>query len=183
MTYTEEETYTCFFYGTLMAFPILSRVIYGTQYCDPWQKERLRIRPAILYDHCRHRVRGVDYPGVIPQQGKCVRGTVVEGLSKMDIEKLDYFEGNEYDRRMVAVKVLLDEKQIENKETHREGETLQANIYVWVEGNHYLEDEEWDFEHFVKAKLRNWVGESRNFEFEEAGTTDPTGGRRLNATT
>ncbi|KAF3940708.1 hypothetical protein ABW19_dt0202674 [Dactylella cylindrospora] len=177
MTNMEEETYTCFFYGTLMALPILSRVIYGTQSPDPWQRDRLKIRPAILHDHCRHRVKNVDYPGVVPQVGKSVRGTLVEGLSKMDIERLDHFEGDEYDRIQVKVQVLLDESLSENKETHIEGETVQAGIYMWTMGTQFLEEGEWDFEQFTKLKLRNWVGDSKNFEFQESGTTDPMGGR------
>ncbi|KAK6352607.1 hypothetical protein TWF730_009429 [Orbilia blumenaviensis] len=178
MTNMEEETYTCFFYGTLMAFPILSRVIYGTQNPDPWQRDRLRIRPGILHDHCRHRVKNVDYPGVVAQTGNSVRGTVVEGLSKMDIERLDSFEGHEYERRQVKVSLLTDEKALDISHTGREtGETVMAGTYIWTEGIQYLEDAEWDFDHFVKQKLRNWVGDAKNFEFQEFGTPDPMGGR------
>ncbi|EWC45011.1 hypothetical protein DRE_06291 [Drechslerella stenobrocha 248] len=174
----EEETYTCFFYGTLMAFPILSRVIYGTQNPDPWQKERLRVRPAILHDHCRHRVKGVDYPGVIAQSGNSVRGTVVEGLSKVDIERLDIFEGDEYERLQVDVNLLSNEQTLDiSRSAHETGEVIQAGIYIWVQGTHYLEDAEWDFDHFTKQKLRNWVGDSKNFEFQESGAPDPMGGR------
>ncbi|KAK6347091.1 hypothetical protein TWF696_007171 [Orbilia brochopaga] len=167
MTNMDEETYTCFFYGTLMAFPILSRVIYGTQHPDPWQRDRLRIRPAILHDHCRYRVRGVDYPGVIPQAGCSVRGTVVEGLSKMDIERLDSFEGDEYDRLHVNANILADDQLLDIHHDAREtGEVVRAGIYIWVQGSQYLEDSEWDFDHFVKQKLRDWVGDSKNFEFQ-----------------
>ncbi|KAF3927267.1 hypothetical protein ABW20_dc0109311 [Dactylellina cionopaga] len=179
MTNMEEETYTCFFYGTLMAFPILSRVIYGTQHPDPWQRDRLRIRPALLQDHCRHRVKNVDYPGVIAQAGCSVRGTVVEGLSKMDIERLDSFEGTEYDRRQVEVHLVADEKALDvsSISSRLTGETIRAGIYIWIEGTQYLEDAEWDFDHFVQKKLRNWVGDTKNFEFQEFGQTDPMGGR------
>ncbi|KAF3138561.1 hypothetical protein TWF703_004609 [Orbilia oligospora] len=178
MTNMEEETFTCFFYGTLMAFPILSRVIYGTQHPDPWQRDRLRIRPAILHDHCRHRVKNVDYPGVVAQTGSSVRGTVVEGLSKMDIDRLDAFEGHEYERRQVKVSLLADERALDISHSGREtSETVMAGTYIWTEGTQYLEDAEWDFDHFVKQKLRNWVGDAKNFEFQEFGTPDPMGGR------
>ncbi|EPS37750.1 hypothetical protein H072_8613 [Dactylellina haptotyla CBS 200.50] len=167
MTNMEEETFTCFFYGTLMAFPILSRVIYGTQHPDPWQRDRLRIRPAVLHDHCRHRVKNVDYPGAVPKAGCSIRGTVVEGLSKMDIERLDHFEGTEYDRLQVQVNILADEKVLDTNRTGQEtGETIGAGIYMWTEGAQYLEDSEWDFDHFTKQKLRNWVGDAKNFEFQ-----------------
>ena len=50
--------------------------------------------------------------------------------------------------------------------TRETGETVMAGIYIWTEGTQYLEDTEWDFDHFVKQKLRNWVGDAKNFEFQ-----------------
>jgi hypothetical protein len=45
-------------------------------------------------DHERHRVLGVDYPGVVPRQGKSVRGTLVQNLTRADAARLDAFEGD-----------------------------------------------------------------------------------------
>jgi hypothetical protein len=47
-------------------------------------------------DHERHRVLGVDYPGVVPRQGKSVRGTLVQNLTRADVARLDAFEGDVY---------------------------------------------------------------------------------------
>ncbi|KAF3926772.1 hypothetical protein ABW21_db0208425 [Orbilia brochopaga] len=176
VTNMEEETYTCFFYGTLMAFPILSRVIYGTQHPDPWQQDRLRVRPAILHDHCRHQVRGVDYPGVVAEAGCSVRGTVVEGLSKMDIDRLDSFEGDEYERQHVNVTILADDNVLDiHPDAKETDEVVRAGTYIWVQGNQHLENAEWDFDHFIKLKLRAWVGDSKNFD-QESGASGPMGG-------
>jgi len=50
-------------------------------------------------DHERHRVIGVDYPGLVPRPGKSVRGTLVENLTLQDIIRLDAFEGEVYFRK------------------------------------------------------------------------------------
>lgn len=66
-------------------------------------------RPAILANHRRHRVRDADYPAIIPvpnEQGSTVRGTFVSGLSKEDVRRLDVFEGDEYVRVGVWVRLL-----------------------------------------------------------------------------
>ena len=36
----------------------------------------------------------VDYPGVIPCRDASVRGTLVQGLTRADIARLDAFEGD-----------------------------------------------------------------------------------------
>ena len=48
----------------------------------------------IQQDHERHRVIGVDYPGLVPRPGKSVRGTLVENLTLQDVIRLDAFEGD-----------------------------------------------------------------------------------------
>jgi len=36
----------------------------------------------------------VDYPGIVPREGKSVRGMLVENLTKADVGRLDAFEGD-----------------------------------------------------------------------------------------
>ncbi|KAL4991704.1 hypothetical protein BDW68DRAFT_198431 [Aspergillus falconensis] len=123
-----------FFYGTLMAPQILHRVIHGSPTPQQWQKDLLRFRPAILHGYRRHRVRGADYPGIIRESESgqnctadgsgsakegaalssgpgthsraSVLGTVVSGLTDGDIHRLDIFEGAEYRREKVSVRIL-----------------------------------------------------------------------------
>lgn len=52
-----------------MAPQILHRVIHGSPDPEPWQKALLTFQPAILHGYRRHRVRGADYPGIIPVGG------------------------------------------------------------------------------------------------------------------
>ncbi|EJU04710.1 hypothetical protein DACRYDRAFT_47945 [Dacryopinax primogenitus] len=88
-----------FFYGTLMYPKIIKRVLNNTG-------NHLSVCPAILLDYTRHQVKHADYPGVIPysqtrrlldrelpESERCVRGSLVYGLTKEDFSVLDIFEG------------------------------------------------------------------------------------------
>lgn len=112
-----------------MAPQILHRVIHGRPDPEPWQKNLLTFQPAILHGYRRHRVRGADYPGIIPAteyqsqsqsqeqeqevqeptgstHRASVLGTLVSGLTDGDIHRLDIFEGSEYIRKSVKVRTL-----------------------------------------------------------------------------
>ncbi|EUC46742.1 hypothetical protein COCMIDRAFT_35609 [Bipolaris oryzae ATCC 44560] len=194
-------THTAFFYGTLMAPPVLHRVIWGSPTPPtPAHASLLHIRPAILHAHQRRKVKGADYPGVVPVTATAsVRGTLVQGLTDGDIWRLDVFEGSEYVRRKVGVRVLLPSRKVEGggekeeeggmgdlaqrEEDNVEGEEVEAETYFWVAGEHRLEGEEWDFTEFVREKMGRWVG---GVELEDvdnavaAAQGDPTGGRGAN---
>ena len=154
-------SHTAFFYGTLMAPPVLHRVIWGSQTPPtPAHASLLRVRPAILHAYQRRKVRHADYPAVIPSASENeVRGTLVEGLTDGDIWRLDIVEGSEYDRMPVKVRVLESKGRVGDSEHKNvEGEEVDAQTYVWAAGEQRLEIEEWDFDQFVKEKMSRWVG-------------------------
>ncbi|KAJ4339579.1 hypothetical protein N0V95_007743 [Ascochyta clinopodiicola] len=185
-------SHTAFFYGTLMAPPVLHRVIWGSQTPPtPAHAALLSIRPAKLHAHQRRKVRHADYPAVVPAAPENeVRGTLVEGLTDGDIWRLDIFEGSEYERQSVRVRVLEAKGRAGDAE-HKdvEGEEVDAQTYIWTAGLNRLETEEWDFDHFVKEKMGRWVGrEAADEGFQGrafindvddavAALQDPTGGR------
>ncbi|KAE8355757.1 AIG2-like family-domain-containing protein [Aspergillus coremiiformis] len=170
-----------FFYGTLMAPQILHRVIHGSPDPEPWQRALLTFKPAVLHGYRRHRVRGADYPGIVADRSAdgaaSVLGTVVSGLTDGDIHRLDIFEGAEYEKGKVSVRILresLDRQEggPDGKDTDRhlrdvldaagaefadEGEEVEAATYVYVAGKGRLEDGEWDFEAFKRDKMAWWV--------------------------
>ncbi|KAK5071446.1 hypothetical protein LTR64_004776 [Lithohypha guttulata] len=199
---------TAFFYGTLMAPPVLYRVIYGTTNPEPWQKALITVRPALLKNYRRHKVKYADYPAIMPHSAtSAVRGSLVTGLLDEDIRRLDIFEGDQYTREKVGVLLLKDtalDQAIDEERLDEfvEGE-VEAETYVWSDSPEALEGEEWDFEEFRREKMWAWVGESRagggtevNVEVdqgfadvdrdvadrkqEEQGRRDPTGGRGVN---
>jgi hypothetical protein len=190
--------HTAFFYGTLMAPSVLYRVIYGNPQPLDYQKQQTSSAPALLEGYERRKVQGCDYPAITACGGGCVRGLLVKGLRDMDLVHLDTFEGSQYTREVVKVRVLREgekeEKGGENAEAKAdevgsESELVEAQTYVWSEGTEWLEEEEWDFEEFRREKLLRWAGvmdwEDDGFEdvdrqVEEENAKDPTGGRAAN---
>lgn len=137
-----------------MAKEVLYRVIYGTSNLATRPEfaplaANVSIRDALLHNYCRHHVAHADYPGMIAEAGKSVRGTYVTGLTDGDIWRLDCFEGSEYERKVVKC-VLLGEGGEEIGE-------VEAETYVYVAGEDRLEKGEWSFEFFRKEKLKNWA--------------------------
>jgi hypothetical protein len=180
-------SHTAFFYGTLMAPPVLHRVIWGSPDNVPSaQKALLQIRPAVLHDYQRHKVNYADYPAILPTHGtkSSVRGTLVTGLTDGDMWRLDIFEGSEYERRKVKVRLLTSgttststsisqtapgneqEKEpglgmgnvAQREQDNIEGEEVEAETYVWISPASSLEATEWDFAEFVRDKMKRWVG-------------------------
>ncbi|KAJ5104670.1 hypothetical protein NUU61_002017 [Penicillium alfredii] len=192
--------------GTLMAPQMLHRVIHGSANPEPWQKALIRIQPAVLHGYRRHRVRGADYPAIVAardhtsnsnsnpsstmfsasldqaQARTSVRGTLVSGLTDGDMYRLDLFEGDEYVRELVSVRLLQDHDassapvlssasastgsgdhlrdvlDVVGAESAEEGDEVAAIAYVWVAGTEQLEEAEWDFETFKREKLERWIG-------------------------
>ncbi|KAH9224070.1 AIG2-like family-domain-containing protein [Leptodontidium sp. 2 PMI_412] len=177
---------SAFFYGTLMAREVLYRVIYGHEELTPVTTilaSKLTHTPAILHNHCRHKVLHDDYPGVIPQEGHSVRGVYVTGLTDADIYRLDIFEGDEYTRVKATVKLL-----VHDGGTEVEGEEASTETYIFTASESRLEKAEWDYEEFRREKMWRWAGTSKEYDEVDAaaaaaatsnGSYDPTGGRGI----
>ena len=127
---------------------------------DISHRQRLTIKPAILHSYCRHQVANADYPGIIPQEGKSVLGTCVTGLTDRNIRNLDIFEGNQYRREKVKVKLLEGVKIMELGGT--ESKEVEAETYVFIAKNG-LVPVEWDFHEFVREKLWRWADLSEEY--------------------
>ncbi|KAM0561794.1 hypothetical protein ACHAPJ_002965 [Fusarium lateritium] len=151
--------YTAFFYGTLMAPEVFFSVCYGNR--DPPQviKDMHTFTPAILEDYCRHRVQFADYPAVVAEEGHTVLGVYATGLTDANVQKLDIFEGSEYVKETVKVKVLNKDGSAPAKE-----ELKETSVYVFDRPEH-LEKREWDFEEFRKSKMQFWT--RGNWAFDE----------------
>lgn len=123
-------------------------------------RSKYRFRPAVLPGYCRHRVRFADYPGVVEDDtpGREVRGAFVDGLTAENMAKLDLFEGSEYERRTVRVRLLDDGG----------GAEAETQVYVFKQRMH-LEDREWDFDEFRRDKLKHWAREDYVFAGESMG--------------
>ncbi|KAF8962793.1 hypothetical protein BDZ97DRAFT_1662492 [Flammula alnicola] len=174
--------YTAFFYGTLMHPKVLKAVIKN-------DGSHLQLCPAVLLDYTRHKVKGEDYPGVVPfdrgiklfthtlsQEERSVRGTLVNGLTEKDIKFLDIFEGTEYIREKLQAHPLGSFTDISAHAMDEEtlvpahppplpvpsdlSNTIEAETYIYVHEIN-LEAELWSFEDFVKNNAWKWFGGTR----------------------
>ncbi|RGP79985.1 hypothetical protein FLONG3_1929 [Fusarium longipes] len=137
--------------GTLMAPEVFFTVCYGQANPPQVIKDMHTFTPAILEGYCRHRVRHADYPAVVAEKGHSVRGVYATGLTDANVSRLDMFEGSEYDKESVKVKLLNKDGTPSNK-----GETKDTTVYVFNSPEN-LEKREWDFEEFRKTKMKNWT--------------------------
>jgi len=158
--------------GTLMAREVLFRVLFQTSRPGSGQVQRITVQPAVLHDFRRQRVRGADFPAIVPKRSATVRGAFITGLTEIDVSRLDLFEGSMYHREKVKVKLLknvsLEPNIPDSNLTSVQGEEVEAETYVWQHPTTELEDGEWDFDHFRKRKMRAWMGEPELAE--DAGT-------------
>jgi gamma-glutamylcyclotransferase (GGCT)/AIG2-like uncharacterized protein YtfP len=118
----------CFTYGSLMWADIMARVC-GHEFAG---------EPATLAGHRRHPVRGQDYPGLRPDTGGVVPGKLYRDVTEAAWERLDTFEGAEYER--VDIVVML-----------ADGSTLPAQVYAFRdEFTQRLLPGDWDAEAFER---------------------------------
>lgn len=110
--------------------------------------------PAVLHDYTRHRVQFADYPGMIAEEGGSVLGIYATGLTDANVHKLDFFEGSEYEKKVVTVKARREDGTEEDK---------QATAYIYKRPE-FLERVEWSFEEFRKEKMHVWTRESYVFD-------------------
>lgn len=132
-----------------MAPEVFFSVCYGDANPPEVIKNLHTFSPAVLHGHCRHRVKMADYPAVVAEEGHSVRGVYATGLTDANMVKLDYFEGSEYERKKVKVRLLEGESASEGEE-----KDVVAYIFLFPER---LERGEWDFEQFRKDKMAYWA--------------------------
>lgn len=162
MSDSRDDTGAAFFYGTLMAAEVFFTVCYRSSTHNVAVLKRLhQFKPALLHGYCRRRVEYADYPGITPDPNHEVRGVYVTGLTSANMYHLDQFEGSEYDRKTVKVRLL---SKIGDAKGHGnvEGEEVECEVYVYNKPAG-LEDREWDFEEFRTQKMKKWTREDYGF--------------------
>ena len=133
-----------FTYGTLLVAEVMEAVAGArfasvTARLDGW--ERLCVRDAV-------------YPGVRAAPGATVDGLLWLGVHDEALLRLDRFEGELYERRVVRV-------------TTAEG-PREAQVYVIPRANeHLLEPVAWDFERFRREHLARYLEHCRTGEIAE----------------
>jgi gamma-glutamylcyclotransferase (GGCT)/AIG2-like uncharacterized protein YtfP len=123
-----------FAYGTLQLPDVLEAVL-GLR----WQGT-----PALLLDFARYRVRGKPYPAIVPEPGGNVAGLVYSGVGPAELDQLDRYEGELYERRTLSVR--------------SGGATLAAVSYVLAEPQRaLLSNESWELGAFEREHLQDYL--------------------------
>ena len=130
-----------FAYGTLMAEQVWQRLVVV----------RYRREEAELVGFRRLAVAGAGYPGLLEAEQHVVRGVVYRDLATEDIARLDRFEGEEYRRIKVTVRLA-------------DGSELTCQTYLFrPEYRHRLSDREWSFEDFVSHGLAAFLADYKGW--------------------
>lgn len=118
----------CFTYGTLMCQEIMQEV------CG----DSFNSVPGQLIGFSRRSIQGQYYPGIIASAEDAVEGILYLDVSSQAWQRLDIFEGEQYQRQLVEV-------HLDN------GSTLMAETYVIrTEFMNVLENKKWSFDDFLK---------------------------------
>lgn len=140
-----------------MAPEVFYTVCYGVTNPPQAIKDLHTFTPATLYEHCRHRVKYADYPAVVAEAGKSVLGIYATGLTDANMQKLDEFEGSEYDRLPAQVTLAS-----EDNSTSATAEVRDTSVYIFL--NHKdLEKREWDYQEFREQRLKLWTRNELTF--------------------
>jgi gamma-glutamylcyclotransferase (GGCT)/AIG2-like uncharacterized protein YtfP len=125
-------------YGTLQVPAIFAQIV----------GRRLEAGPAILEGYARYRVQERVYPAITENERGRVEGLVYSGLSSTELERLDIYEGELYERRLVTLS--------------RAGLDLRAFAYVLrADQRHLLSSEAWDLGTFTRDHLNDYLDQIR----------------------
>jgi gamma-glutamylcyclotransferase (GGCT)/AIG2-like uncharacterized protein YtfP len=136
-----------FVYGTLSS-PQVVQTLLGRTVPSEFPVARLD-------NHSRHPVKNYVFPGTIPNPKKRIHGCLLENLSETDMKILDWFEGDEYDRRMVQVCINRSTLADNNGKDKASSFFIDAYTYIWRPRllQQLILDEEWNFENFCSKHL------------------------------
>lgn len=136
-----------FTYGSLMFEPVWGRVVRG----------RYRSMTARLFGYVRKKVRGQEYPAVIPGEASAeVHGVLYLAVAPGDLERLDRFEGPLYRRRQAPL--LLPD-----------GSRRPGFLYVLrTEFRDRLDSEEWNPQEFSRSGIGRFLAGYEGFGRSES---------------
>lgn len=136
-----------FVYGSLMAPEVVQTLL---------RRMPSKIQdPAFIHGFTRHPVRGCAFPGLVRSltPSSRVEGLLFEDLTVKDMEILDWFEDEAYEKIVVDVHVQGDNSVV--------GSVVQALVYLW---SHPLEeldvDSSWCYRTFREQKLSSYIDDT-----------------------
>ena len=128
---TTQHLYT---YGTLQVAAIIELIV----------GRPLRGVAARLDGYARYRVADRVYPAIVEAPGAEVPGVLYSGLDTAELDRLDVYEGDLYERRDVSVWV-------------GPARVSAATYIARPELQHRLSSEPWDFAGFLRDHLDGYL--------------------------
>jgi gamma-glutamylcyclotransferase (GGCT)/AIG2-like uncharacterized protein YtfP len=126
-----------FAYGTLQ-FPEVMRLVVG---------RILPSEPAVLEGYGRYLIQGQTFPGAVPEPGESTSGVLYRDLDPVTMKRLDRFEDEFYEQRLVSV-------------TTGSGESVPAFVYIVPEERTgILSREPWDEVQFAREHLVSFLSD------------------------
>jgi gamma-glutamylcyclotransferase (GGCT)/AIG2-like uncharacterized protein YtfP len=122
-----------FVYGTLQS-PEIIKKLTGKSFKNA---------PAVLEGYKLYCVKECDYPAIIQQEGAKTDGLVMANMDDVSLALISFYEGDEYEKRQVTVKL--------------NGKSVDAFTFIWVKEIEFLENKEWDFLNFKKNRLEHYI--------------------------
>ncbi|KAG0056260.1 hypothetical protein BGZ83_005815 [Gryganskiella cystojenkinii] len=171
------NAHPCFVYGSLMD----ARVRDSVTRSGPDAK--IFVAKGSIKGYIRYPYYNQPFPGMIASEDPeaTVEGLLIFGLTDQDRYRLDQFEGPEYPRSTLTVKVhepvpaewtLLKANDIEQDDYIPET-TLQAFVYTFTGPLVHLDrTRPWDYEAFKRDHLSTWMTKSPTFASMVERTTE-----------
>lgn len=133
---------TVFCYGTLLAPEVIQTLIGRVPPSTP---------AVLLGSFRRHPVKNFVFPGLVRASkgdAQRVQGILYRDLSVNEMERLDFFEGDEYEKIECEV-----EKLNENN-----NERFATQVYLWTNPINELDlTQQWSYERFYGKNLQTYL--------------------------
>jgi gamma-glutamylcyclotransferase (GGCT)/AIG2-like uncharacterized protein YtfP len=122
-----------FVYGTLQS-PEIIKKLTGKSF---------KSTPAVLQGYKRYWVKESVYPAVIQQIDEQTTGLVLENVDDLSFDIISFYEGDEYGKKKVTVNL--------------NGIYKDVLTFVWVNGNEFLENKDWNLDNFEETFLEYYL--------------------------
>lgn len=123
-------------------------------------------QPAFVKGYKRHPVRGFVFPGMIQAANTAsaettrdvVQGKVYHQLTDHDWYRLDWFEGEEYQRHVATVHLQQASTSVGNDS---KTDAVSCPLYLWSNPIAELNTlQEWDYDAFVQQHLEQYIAKT-----------------------
>jgi hypothetical protein len=120
-------------------FPqLFYKTLYGNKDPSDDIRDLHKFQMASIDGYQRLCVYQAAYPGITPATGRTVSGYLVTGLTAANLQKMDKYEGGQYDRKPLTIKL---SKMLGTGKVVSDG-TVVADAYIF-KYPHVLEKKEW----------------------------------------